>query len=269
AMKNSGVGPNSTHARANNAAVTASTIGYRHGMGAAHARHRPRSSANESRGMLSYHVIGAPQPGHAERGAHRLRRSGRRAITTLRKLPSIRPKTTTTASSISEMVVGHDVARRRWMKQAQNHELPAHLRRVSGFLVGSHEDDARSLGEWLLARSTQQLGDPLVEPTQPNKRGTEIRPRDGIVFGQRDGPAQVGQSFAELVLLIQRITEVVERIHFVWLDVEGPSQSGFRVAYAAEMKQRQSQAPVWLGTIRPEYQRLFEMVDSGRELAGS
>src|SRR6185436_3317422 len=47
--------------------------------------------------MLSYHAITAPQPGQAEPGRQMLRRSGTRAMTTLRKLPMSRPATTKAA----------------------------------------------------------------------------------------------------------------------------------------------------------------------------
>jgi hypothetical protein len=50
--------------------------------------------------MLSNQAIIAPQPGQAERGAHRLRRSGNRAMTTFKKLPSTKPKTNTNARAI-------------------------------------------------------------------------------------------------------------------------------------------------------------------------
>src|SRR5262245_15104736 len=58
------------------------------------ARQRPLSATNETIGMLSYQASGVAQPGQAERGAHTLRPSGTRAITTFRKLPRTRPKTT-------------------------------------------------------------------------------------------------------------------------------------------------------------------------------
>jgi hypothetical protein len=60
-------------------------------MGAAQARQRPRRTRNERIGMLSYQVMAAPHPGHAEAGLHTLRRSGTRAMTTFRKLPIRRP----------------------------------------------------------------------------------------------------------------------------------------------------------------------------------
>src|SRR5207244_2218237 len=98
------VGPNTVYADRNAAPVTASTSGYRQEIGIAQARQRPRRSAKESSGRLSYHAIGAPQPGHAEPGRQRLRRSGRRTITTFRKLPMARPRRQTAASAAAGAV---------------------------------------------------------------------------------------------------------------------------------------------------------------------
>src|SRR5262245_40907237 len=55
------------------------------------ARQRPRSSAYESSGTLSYQAIGVSQLMHAEPGETSDRRSGTRAATTFRKLPTARP----------------------------------------------------------------------------------------------------------------------------------------------------------------------------------
>src|SRR2546428_11776270 len=86
------VGPNAMYAVRNAAPVSASTTGYRHEIDVTQARQRPRRSANERSGRLSYHAIGVPHRGHAERGRQRLRRTGGAAITTFRKLPTTRPK---------------------------------------------------------------------------------------------------------------------------------------------------------------------------------
>src|SRR4029453_6075721 len=72
-------------------AVTLSTSGYRHGIFAAQWRQRPRSSANETSGMLSYHSSDVPHATHAEPGGTTERRSGTLAATTFRKLPNARP----------------------------------------------------------------------------------------------------------------------------------------------------------------------------------
>ena len=49
-------------------ATAASTSGYCTLMGAPQRRQRARSTSHESTGTLSYHAIGAPQPGQRERG---------------------------------------------------------------------------------------------------------------------------------------------------------------------------------------------------------
>src|SRR3954452_23323188 len=56
-----------------------------------HARQRPRRSAYETIGTLSYQAISCPQSMQAEPGVTRDRRSGTRAATTFRKEPSARP----------------------------------------------------------------------------------------------------------------------------------------------------------------------------------
>src|SRR5262245_46440641 len=67
--------------------------------------------------MLSYHAIMAPQPGQAERGCTRLRRSGTRAITTFRKLPITNPMRTTATATMpapdSSSVAGREKRSRR------------------------------------------------------------------------------------------------------------------------------------------------------------
>ena len=57
------------------------------------ARHRARRASHDTIGMLSYQRMGAPHSGHADGGCTMLRSMGKRAITTLRKLPMISPKT--------------------------------------------------------------------------------------------------------------------------------------------------------------------------------
>jgi len=61
------------------------------GMCTPQARQRPRRSAYERIGTLSYHAISCPQSMQAEPGLTRERRSGTRAATTFRKEPRARP----------------------------------------------------------------------------------------------------------------------------------------------------------------------------------
>src|SRR5216117_2117933 len=94
--------------------------------------------------------MSAPQPGHAERGAHRLRLSGSRAITTFRKLPRTRPKSTTTARGISEVMPRDDVPLRRGMQLAKDREVLAHFHDVARVTIREDEPDARLRRERLL-----------------------------------------------------------------------------------------------------------------------
>src|SRR5262249_43285115 len=236
AMKNSGVGTNSTHARANSAAVTASTIGYRHGMGAAHVRHRPRSSANESRGMLSYHVIGAPQPGHAERGAHRLRRSGSRAMTTLRKLPNTSPNAMTATSPMSELMFRGYVPRDDGMQLPQNRELLAHLCRVPGGTIREDESNTRLGGIRLLAGRAMELGQRLVDTLETDECLSEVRARHDVGGLHFDGPTQVWLRLGESLLLIQREPEVVERAQLHRRLVDDVTKGGLRFTWTAKLE---------------------------------
>ena len=55
------------------------------------ARQRPRSTAYETSGTLSYHAISCPQAMHADAGLTSDRLSGTRAATTFRKEPNASP----------------------------------------------------------------------------------------------------------------------------------------------------------------------------------
>jgi DNA-binding transcriptional regulator YhcF (GntR family) len=85
------VRPNFRTQPAISSAVTASTSGYRQGMVALQCRQRPRSTANESSGTLSYHASSALHDMHAEPGLTIERFRGMRAATTFKKLPIARP----------------------------------------------------------------------------------------------------------------------------------------------------------------------------------
>src|SRR5512132_2282363 len=100
----------STHA-ATRSAVVASTSGYRHGIAAWQWRQRPRSSANESSGTLSYHASEVPHAMQAEPGLTSERRSGMRAATTFRKLPNARPGRSAIAATVTPISEGLTVAK--------------------------------------------------------------------------------------------------------------------------------------------------------------
>src|SRR5690349_17771260 len=86
----SAVAPKRRKQPATSSAVSSSTAGYRNGIGAAQWRQRPRRSAKETTGMLSYAAISWEQVMQAERPLPTDRRSGTREATTLRKLPRAR-----------------------------------------------------------------------------------------------------------------------------------------------------------------------------------
>src|SRR6266704_1818837 len=69
----------------------ASTSGYRTEIGALQCRHLPRSSNQDTSGMLSYQEMGAAHTGHLERGRTSDSLWGSLTMQTLRKLPTIRP----------------------------------------------------------------------------------------------------------------------------------------------------------------------------------
>ena len=75
-------------------------------MAVLHDRHFPRSTANETSGTLSYHAIRASHDMQDEGGLTTDRRSGTRAATTLRKLPSASAgaKTKTAATAFTSEV---------------------------------------------------------------------------------------------------------------------------------------------------------------------
>src|SRR3954452_15510514 len=62
-------------------------------------RHRARSTAYETSGMLSYHAMLVSQLGHAEPGETIERFNGSRAATTFKKQPTARPGARTTAAN--------------------------------------------------------------------------------------------------------------------------------------------------------------------------
>src|SRR5262249_36134495 len=111
--------------------------------------------------MLSYQAIDAAQLGHAERGAQRLRRSGSRAMTTLRKLPSTRPNTTTIVRVISELILREHVPSDVGVQLAKDRQVLAHFRHVPGGPIRSHEADAWLGLERVLRSRTMQLGERL------------------------------------------------------------------------------------------------------------
>src|SRR5262247_4036081 len=91
----SGDGPCRANSRANRAAVEASTRGYCGEMDAPQWRQRPRSSAYDTTGTLSYQAIGRPHAVQAERGRTTETRRGRRWMQTFTNEPITAPSATT------------------------------------------------------------------------------------------------------------------------------------------------------------------------------
>src|SRR5258707_122355 len=85
------VSPNFQKEAAKRIPATSSTAGERTGMCTPHARQRPRRSAYERIGTLSYHAISCAQSMQAEPGLTSERRSGSLAATTFRNEPRARP----------------------------------------------------------------------------------------------------------------------------------------------------------------------------------
>src|SRR4051812_19631721 len=95
---------------ANAAAVATSMIGYRAEIRTPQQRARPPSRSQETTGMLSRGAIGAPQRGQRLPGRTTDWPSGTRAMTTLRKLPTMSPTAAQTATVTTTSTVS---ARRR------------------------------------------------------------------------------------------------------------------------------------------------------------
>src|SRR6266704_2690916 len=182
------VGPNAAYAVRNAAPVSASTTGYRQEIDIAQARQRPRRSANERSGRLSYHALGVPQRGHAERGRQRLQRSGRRAITTFRKLPTTRPRRQTAPSATA----GVASASARSITSPSREQRGAELPRQRG--APHPEDPVRGAGGVGLAGLEK-------DPDQPVPRlGRVELQRDRVteLFQSVIPPAELGESVAEV-----------------------------------------------------------------------
>ena len=155
------------------------------------------------------------------------------------------------------------------MQLAQDRELLVHLRRLPFLLVGVHEQDPRRLREWRLLDGAEQLPGRLVESALPHEGGAEIGAAGDVVLVEGNRPAQVRLGLPESALLVQRTAEVIERIGVFRPDDEGATQSRFRFARTPQLDQRESQAPLWFVAIRPEHQRLLEVLDRHHELARS
>src|SRR5439155_9108247 len=223
------VGPNTVYADRNAAPVTASTSGYRQEIGIAQARQRPRRSAKDRSGRLSYHAIGAPQPRHAEAGRQRLRRSGRRTITTFRKLPIMRPKRQTAASATA----GAPSAMARSFTSPRREQHGPDLLRHLG---AEHAEDpvrgARGVGPARLEKNSDQpipgvgivelqldrvseLLAGLVSPVEIGEHVPEIGVREDMRGLELEGALDRHEGFRGPVHTQERRGEIVERVDVV------------------------------------------------------
>src|SRR5437667_7069810 len=228
------VGPNTVYADRNAPPVTASTSGYRQEIGIAQARQRPRRSAKESSGRLSYHAIGAPQPGHAEGGRQRLRRSGRRTITTFRKLPMARPRRQTAASAAAGAASASARSITSPRREQRGPDLPPHrgadhpedpVRGVRGVeLAGLEEDpDQPEPGvggvELQLERVTELLQRRLAV-TEFGERVAEIRVGEDVLGLDLERVLDLDERLVGPVQGHQRRRRVVQRVHVVGVPFE-------------------------------------------------
>src|SRR4030095_1759291 len=179
-------------------------------MGSAQARQRPRRMRNDTTGMLSSHNSCALQRGQAERVRKRLRCSGTRTITTLRKLPMTRPKSPTATSIPADYpsATACSVATSPGLKECSfdpSGELPVEL----------PEDSARRARGDLVARLEVQPGQPepgLRQVVLECDRFAERDQRLGWSPEIRIRVAQVDVGERVLGLECERALEMVERL---------------------------------------------------------
>src|SRR5437870_1537067 len=214
------VGPNTVYADRNAAPVTASTSGYRQEIGIAQARQRPRRSAKESSGRLSYHAIGAPQPGHAEPGRQRLRRSGRRTITTFRKLPMARPRRQTAASAAAGAASASARSITSPRREQRGPDLPPHRG------ADHPEDPVRGVRGVELAGFEE-------DPDQPE-------PRLGGVELQLERVTKLLQRRLAVAEFGERVAEIAVTGDAVGLGVDGEPPERLRVAPDLDLVEREN-----------------------------
>ena len=106
-----------------------------------------------SSGTLSYQAIGVEQAPQAERGCRSDRRSGSRAATTLRKLPTARPGSSANAPSVTAIYLMRTDGRPR---RSGGRRRRARRQQDPGSCIGSRVVGAAPLGESLVARQGQR-----------------------------------------------------------------------------------------------------------------
>src|SRR2546430_2507873 len=266
------VGPNAAYADRNAAPVTASTTGYRHEIGSAHARQRPRRSANERSGRLSYHAIAAPQPGHAEPGCQRLRRSGRRAITTFRKLPTMRPnrQTVTSARSITSprrQQRGPDLTRHRGTLHPEDPERGARGVGLTGLEKGS-DQPVPGLGriELELDRMSE-LPKRLVGSSELEEDVPQGRVRRDVLGRESYRRLNRRERLVGLVRFHERRRQVVDGVGVVRVLPEVDPVAVDRVLEVAGPRVDEAHVIVLLKRIGSDLQRVLELFPGKAEEA--
>src|SRR5206468_5467350 len=108
-----------------------------------------------------------------------------RVITTFRKLPRTRPKSTTTARGISEVMPRDDVPLRRGMQLAKDREVLAHFHDVARVTIREDEPDARLRRERLLLGGPAKFRDGFVVAPESREGAAEVRARDDVALVER------------------------------------------------------------------------------------
>src|SRR5688572_8466864 len=238
--------PKTSHAATKSAAVVASTNGYRQGIGAAHARQRPRNTRNDTSGMLSCQAMALPHPGHVEPGIQRLRRSGTRAITTFKKLPITRPKVTTGTRAISGGEVMCERPRQFRVQLPEDVVVLSRLRVVAALEVAAHEADPWLRRVGIERGRTMELLDGVPELAGAGQGHAVVRAGQHIVRLQHERPSRVRDGLIELRLSYECDGKVVQDGDIDAVRRDGPLQVSLRLRGPIELDESQPDAGVRL-----------------------
>src|SRR5581483_817912 len=173
--------------------LTSSTARYRNPIGVPHARQRPRRTSHETSGMLSYHASSCAQLMHADGGLTSERRSGSRAATTFRKLPTARPGANASAASARSTgsARGVDGRRDRRLRALRDPRRP---RRHHGARVRVHRAARRPVEVERLCRVDAALEervdelDPVARADEATLRGRAACP--AVAVGDEEVPVE-------------------------------------------------------------------------------
>src|SRR5262249_34866452 len=169
---------------------------------------------------------------------------------------------------MSEPMLRHQVLRGPGMELTKDRQLLAHLGRISGRSIREDETDTRLRGVRLLGGGVAQLAERLVEVCETHERLPQIRARDDVVIVEGDRATQVRRGLRESALLAEGKAEIVEGPDFLRRRDDRATQRGLRFRRTTEMDQGEPEAAVRLVAIRPERERLLEMVDGNQRVPG-